>query len=871
MNTTNNSRGGALIDRAILRQYALYYIGLGIPVLPLAQGTTKMLGGLTWSNPENLIRTAADVDRYWPLPGDAGPGLRYNIAIVCGPVSGVLGIDFDSKNELWGTAGGTFEGTGPALLDIVVGPDTKHYPKTWAQRTKSGGYHALYKWDYEKHPVGSSASVLAPGVDIRAIGGILYAAPSQTYATTEKGYPIAPGRPGHAIVGQYAICADLDKMTISEPVPSLVDAIVDTIKKDTTRKTRGLARVVESHKSTTTGEGDINKRAAGFVRDYATRASAGNRNKTGLDLACQLRDLGLSFDDALQHMYEYQKSVPQTSADKYTIAEAENTLESAYKTDRRDPPPTNIKTQSPALKIGPLRADNDTADETPGETATAPQKPAKRASRDSMPALPPDAVIDDHIGVDGCPWLDEYTAYSAHWSNRAWSSFHTAVGIWMLSTVAARRVMVITGAGETQHTGLYALLTAPSSTFAKTTTARVGYSVLKDAGLQHLLLPDELTPQALIRSMSQTYAETDVDATYKNVGGLSQAVAFASQRGWMYEEFGSKLQAMSTPGSVHSEYHRLLREFYDTTDVFSSMTLTRGSETIHNPYLALLGMLTPADMTRHAGKNNALWSDGFWARFLFACPPLYAVPVITKPSREQRDIPHSLTAPLRDWHTRLGIPQPQIEYETVVDNKRKSGRPPAVKGTDQADQVRTKQIAIITKNSDDHPTNIMRLSPEAQDMYENYSLALQHLALTVDDDLRGFYSRLHDKALRIAALFASLSGEGQSTHGGQTGAVGIIGPHHWAKAQAIAELFRGDFHAIYTTTSEGIMMSRARTIEDKIMRVISTYPTGAKTRDLYRRLHMSSDEIGLTLRKMIDSGLIVSDGEGEELRFLSAE
>lgn len=64
------------------------------------------------------------------------------------------------------------------------------------------------------------------------------------------------------------------------------------------------------------------------------------------------------------------------------------------------------------------------------------------------PALPEDARIDYALGNNACPWLDEYIKYSREKSAKAFDGYHRAVGIGILSIVAARRIDTGLGDGD---------------------------------------------------------------------------------------------------------------------------------------------------------------------------------------------------------------------------------------------------------------------------------------------------------------------------------------------------------------------------------------------------------------------------------------
>lgn len=72
--------------------------------------------------------------------------------------------------------------------------------------------------------------------------------------------------------------------------------------------------------------------------DWAlARARVGNRNQTGFDMACQLRDDHVDMTAAEGWLLAYARSVPQHSKDFYSEREALASLREAYKTGAREP------------------------------------------------------------------------------------------------------------------------------------------------------------------------------------------------------------------------------------------------------------------------------------------------------------------------------------------------------------------------------------------------------------------------------------------------------------------------------------------------------------------------------------------------------
>lgn len=839
----------------MLRHFATQYVTqYGFVLIPILEGRGSTGVFTKWSQPETLIDTVAKIDQYWPasdLIGKKTP--RYNIAIATGP-SGIVAIDFDSDHAEYGQVGGHLNMSGPVLLETLV--------DTYKQRTPGGGVHMLYRYDHTVGPIKNSVGKLTYGVDVRGRGGLLMMSPSQKYTTattpsTDGKDPITrailPGRKGHAITGQYSIIDKRQPAPLPESMRTALLEMQAKTKTDTTTTARTFAVILPTHTVTTSA--DTGNVSADYYFDKAVgNGTPGQRNETGLWLCLQLRDLGLSESDIRTYAHKY---VTRVGGDTYTTDEIDETITQVMRESPRQPARIKEDTDDP---VGPLTpADIDALDASmrtpstrtrtdqsdpynhPTDTPIGPQNGNGEVRRGNAPTLPAYATIDDQVGVDACPWLDEYIAYSCKWSTRAWSSFHTAVGLWVMSTIAARRVMVVGPAGQLDHTGLFLLLTAPTSTYAKTTTARIGLDAITDAGLSHLLLPDDLTPQALVRRMSATSVTLPTSVSPKTKDNAECVLQFAAQRGWIYEEFGSKLTAMMNDASNHSEYKRLFRALFDSLHTFETETLTRGNEKIHRPYIALLGNLTPADLVRYAGKNNNLWNDGFWPRFIFASPPKDTAADYTTAPTGIRATPRHITAPLRDWHASMRIPETVTTIETIEKNKNKK--------TADTQTPDIKENYIITKDPDAHPETVIGWDVDAHAAMLRYDRAMVTMCQDINEDLRGLYTRQPNKTVRIAGLFASMARSDTITLS------------HYARAQAIMESFRAELHHVYDTTATTTVETGARKIEDKLIQLIGKNLTGVTKRDIYRRSHLDTETVEKTLLRLQANGIITrTDG-----------
>jgi len=380
----------------------------------------------------------------------------------------------------------------------------------------------------------------------------------------------------------------------------------------------------------------------------------------------------------------------------------------------------------------------------------------------SMLPLPHYASLPPELAAQASPWLDRYVAFSRLWSPRAFEGFHEAAGLWLLSAIAARRVAL--NLGTTVFTNLYIAWVALTSIFAKSTTADVAMHVLREAGLDFLLAPDDSTPQAFVHSLTEMLPDDWDDWSSDRQERFRRKAAFSAQRGWYYEEFGMKVSAMMRDGGIMADFRGILRKFDDTPERYEYTTIGRGSDVVIKPYVALLANMTPADLRPYAKRGAALWNDGFWARFAFISPAEGERRGRGRFPDGERIVPDDVSGPLMRWHRRLGVPT--VEVVNIAQKDEKSPR-----WILQADPL---------------PVNYCRLGEGVRGMYDRYSDAL--LDMIEDegvDDLSGNYARFPAKALRVSMLLASLENDG------------LIEARHWARGQAIAERWRRYLHNLY--------------------------------------------------------------------------
>jgi len=445
-----------------------------------------------------------------------------------------------------------------------------------------------------------------------------------------------------------------------------------------------------------------------------------------------------------------------------------------------------------------------------------------------VPELPEEARLPDKLGKDACTWLDNYVYFSKKWSPRSYHGYHEACGLFVLSTVAAGRVVF--DLGGVRATNLNILLVGRTSVHAKTTAARIGINLLEDANLNWLLAPDEITPQKLIEIMSSNA----LPKNYNNLSAHEQKNALnrvltAGQRGWFRDEFGGNIASMMQTNSVMYGIKGLIRILDNAPKVYDSSTVTRGQDIIYNPYLSILGNITIADLMPYAKKGNTLWGDGFLARFCMVVAPNDHIADGRFPN-EERVFPNSLTSPLKEWSDRLGFP----EYKNI----------------DSEDQKIIECKPITFSN--------LTISNETFEAFYKYHDALRMIMINnLNQDLDGNYSRLAEKALRIAALFASISGSD------------CIEPAHLAKAQGIIERWRVGLHEVYRQVNErnnGQTKTRVKDMshEEQILRAVRMKGI-ANQREIAQFTTLKMEVVTPTIARLLqENRLIAINDNGKE-------
>ncbi|MDD1775984.1 MAG: hypothetical protein LUP94_01360 [Candidatus Methanomethylicus sp.] len=124
-------------------------------------------------------------------------------------------------------------------------------------------------------------------------------------------------------------------------------------------------------------------------------------------------------------------------------------------------------------------------------------------------------------------------------------------------------------------------------------------------------------------------------------------------------------------------------------------------------------------------------------------------------------------------------------------------------------------------------------------------------------DMDGNYGRFPEKALRVAALIASLENNPR------------IEINHWACAQEIVERWRRNLHELYRQINEEEKEKKELTILGKVKRAIieKGFPT---KREIEQYTGLSSEEVGKELDKLKTEGRIIEEKVGKTYRYRRA-
>lgn len=231
-----------------------------------------------------------------------------NIGVATGARSGFLVLDVDPRDH-----------GDESFLELE-----KTYgklPGTFSASTGGGGKHYLFQ-----HPGGDvvlrNVTALLPGIDIKADGGYIVAAPSLHASGAYYQWDVSDDTAGPD--------EDAESELPIAPCPDWLLALLS--RPQGGEGTPALQRTHDPRPNDGAASSAVT-RGQYWLDYYLQRTGEGRRNDHGFKLALQLRNSGLSYDEAEGFMCDYAASVPGSD---YTAREALASLRQAYQRAPRE-------------------------------------------------------------------------------------------------------------------------------------------------------------------------------------------------------------------------------------------------------------------------------------------------------------------------------------------------------------------------------------------------------------------------------------------------------------------------------------------------------------------------------------------------------
>lgn len=256
------------------------YASAGWYVFPLRPGEREPYGGVSWKaiSTNDAKQIEALSDQY--------PGCNWGVD--CGK-SGLMVLDVDMKNGKDGEQ---------SLAELNIST------KTFTVATPSNGRHLYYVGEGK-----TGKDDLGKGLDTRSTGG----------------YVVIPGSVCEG--KSYRIVDD----SPLQPMPDKMAQILATKKADPERRAQVLCDLDLDHNVDT---------AINYLTNTAPEALQGDRDNTCYEVACRIRDFGISREKARELIQEYYVHKVQLTSD-FSFSELDWKVRSAYQYARN---PVGIST-----------------------------------------------------------------------------------------------------------------------------------------------------------------------------------------------------------------------------------------------------------------------------------------------------------------------------------------------------------------------------------------------------------------------------------------------------------------------------------------------------------------------------------------------
>jgi hypothetical protein len=202
---------------------------------------------------------------------------------------------------------------------------------------------------------------------------------------------------------------------------------------------------------------------------------------------------------------------------------------------------------------------------------------------------PQNVSWDDLKGVLGSTgFIHDYMEYAREITD-APSVFHLFCGYHTLGTTLSRSIYFQMGEQKIR-TNLYIAILAESSLSRKSTALGIAEGIISDVDAD-LLLPHEITPEALVASLDNRQEPTGT---------------------FMLSEFGSLLGSMKK--DYMTGFREILTNLYDCPPLYCRKTCKDNFE-VHNPIISILAASTLAWLVDRIDRKDL--ESGFLTRFLW--------------------------------------------------------------------------------------------------------------------------------------------------------------------------------------------------------------------------------------------------------------
>lgn len=460
-----------------------------------------------------------------------------------------------------------------------------------------------------------------------------------------------------------------------------------------------------------------------------------------------------------------------------------------------------VATGAPALKIVPKEDTNE-----------VPKVTVKSEPQGIRPPLPKEAQLTPDqvaLAVKGRKWVDEYIDWAKIGTLYVPDSFHEACALWLLATVATRRLKFNNGVDI--YPNLYVMIVATTTRFHKSTAFKQVNRVLQKANLEPLLLPIDVTPEALFDELAGVKPNNFELLSTADQENWLIGRAVAAQRSIFKDEASSIL------ANLRKEYNagltELLLQGYDGDGgKLKKLLKGKGLTMVKDMCLSFLGATTPIMWGKYIGAEEH--ENGFAARFAVItpdCTPEYCYPGYSAP------VPQSMIESLRRLY---------IDILPWHEGKKPSA---------------ARDIGELVSP----PVMDVHISEGAHQQLNAYLKALTFDMMDgLDDAKAASYGRLATMAFKVAMLLAAI----QTEHGH----VKIEDQHAYA-AQQICERWRESLYRL-----ERDVAKANGSLEDKVLAYLrTTGENGASLRDLMRDCAIKDKTKALnTLDVIADDGMI---------------